>query len=297
MRPLKIFTVPIIEEVKKVEENSIKVYPFASSKDFLERIQDEIPDLVVIKNHIDKKAEIVETIRSVRIGYIPIVLFAENMSEVVENEDFIDDFLTPDMDQEEMAIRIVLSHTRSERSSDLNPLTKLPGNTSILKFLERAIRHRGVSICYIDIDNFKPFNDRYGFWRGDELILMLSRVLKNTMDEMKLNRYFLGHIGGDDFVAVIPRGTEKSFCERIISRFKELAGLFMDEEDVKRGEFISKSREGVVKRFPLPSLSVAVVPVDDDKYSHPGQVAQIAAQIKSKIKNKGGGSFMVAEEL
>ncbi len=281
-----------MEDLIEMKPNHL-IRSFPTVKDLLSTLAEDIPDVVLIKKGEKDEEDLIEAIRAVRTKYIPIVSHIGKTKNINWETYPIDDFITEKTSPEEVSLRILLSVERANRTSDLNPLTRLPGNTSILKYIHNALKkEEDICICYIDIDNFKPFNDRYGFSRGDELILMLSRMLKSSVDSIPA-RSFLGHIGGDDFVVGIPRDFVDSFCKEVISNFKRLSELLIDEEDLKRGFFISRGRDGLEKKFPLPSVSIAVVPVGKGRFRHPGEIAQVAAQIKSFLKSRGGGNYLV----
>jgi len=190
--------------------------------------------------------------------------------------------------------RIDLALQRAHRVADNNPLTKLPGNSSILKTIQTMLEgDEPCAVAYVDIDNFKPYNDRYGFSRGDEVIRMVSRILVNVIQEHAGTKGFVGHVGGDDFVFIVPIDQAEDISAEILTNFSALIPLFLDEEDMEAGCFTSKDRLGNIKTFPLTSLSIAVVPCEPGRYSHYGEVASTAAALKKEVKALSGNNYLI----
>lgn len=141
-----------------------------------------------------------------------------------------------------------------------NPLTKLPGNTMIHEYFSKSLSDFSFAyhLIYFDFDNFKPFNDTYGFRNGDRLILMFADLLRNA--SLSENR-FIGHIGGDDFFLGIKNSENKKVgdeMKNLAAQFKENAESFYDPKTVKQGFLLARNREGETKKMPLMTVSVAV---------------------------------------
>lgn len=165
---------------------------------------------------------------------------------------------------------------------DANPLTGLPGNWAIQREISRRIRCKcSFDICYIDINHFKPFNDRYGFEKGDKVIATLGNILK----EMAKNypEVFIGHIGGDDFIVLCYGSLSESICQIIIKDFEEYLPSF-HEEDFIRGYYISKNRKDEEERFSLLSLTCAIVNTEKRNITSYAQLASIASEVKAEAK-------------
>ncbi len=206
----------------------------------------------------------------------------------------VDDFIRRPVSIEDLLLRVQLAEARMQRVFDNNPLSRLPGNTSILKAIQRAIDdEEPMAVCYLDIDNFKPYNDHYGFSRGDEVILVVARVLVNVLDEMARVRSFAGHVGGDDFVFIVPEDVAEAVCQRALANFEEVRNAFIEAEDVKRGGFVEKNRQGAETHFGLLSVSVAVILTGHNRFKHFGEVAAAASQIKHKVKEMEGNNYLI----
>jgi len=206
----------------------------------------------------------------------------------------VDDLLVKPVAPEELLVRIQLAEARMNRVFDNNPLSKLPGNTSILNAIQHALASdEPMAVCYVDIDNFKPYNDHYGFSQGDEVILMVARVIVNVIDQVARPHSFIGHVGGDDFVFIVPEEKAVEVCEKVLANFEAVRNLFIEPEDVNQGGFVEKDRQGRETRFGLLSISIAVIPTGHGKFQHSGQVAAVASQMKHKVKALDGNNYLI----
>ncbi|MDB5076083.1 MAG: response regulator receiver modulated diguanylate cyclase [Chloroflexi bacterium] len=207
-----------------------------------------------------------------------------------------DDYIVKPFYPRELIARIATHLRRSERERNLNPLTYLPGNRAI----ERAINiqlasKRHFTVCYVDIDCFKAFNDRYGFAAGDEVIRQLANILRHAVLVEDDPWAMVGHIGGDDFLALVQIPQAAPVCETIVRQFDKALPSFYSPEDFERGYAIVKSRRGIEEQTPLMSISIAAVPVGADQslaQATLGALAQSAAEIKSFLKSRAGSAFL-----
>jgi diguanylate cyclase (GGDEF)-like protein len=180
-----------------------------------------------------------------------------------------------------------VTETRIEAARHANPLTFLPGNIPISQHIERLLKKRVLFVaCYADMNNFKPFNDYYGYWRGDEMIRLLARI---AMEQCDSQRDFLGHVGGDDFVLLFQSPDWKTRCERLVSEFAERALAMFDAQAQERGGIEAEDRHGVKRFFPCTTVSVGAVALDGSNYSRAEEVANLAASAKHAAKLAGAG--------
>jgi|GEM_PF-1550553 len=178
---------------------------------------------------------------------------------------------------------------------DSNPLSHLPGNRSINDTLRKLIKSKlDVSVVYCDLDNFKAYNDRYGFGEGDRVIQFSGDVLKRALDMQKLNFKFVGHIGGDDFIFIVPRKDCESISHEIGSIFDEEIKAYYNQEDLDRNGIIAKGRNGEEQFFPLMCLSMGGVHIKEYNFTHPLQLTSVCAEVK-KMAKKESGSVLVTE--
>ncbi|MEW6429014.1 MAG: diguanylate cyclase [Thermodesulfobacteriota bacterium] len=226
---------------------------------------------------------------------IPVVLLCDGELASLDWQTYpVDDLMTTPVVPGELVCRIELAEARMLRASDNNPLTRLPGNTSIIRAINRTLASdEEYAVCYVDIDNFKPYNDRYGFTQGDEVILMVARIIVNIIDEMARRDSFVGHIGGDDFVFICGREKVAGICEKVISHFEMVKHHFINREDLVAGGYTENDRQGRETRFGLLSLSIAVVSTGPGKYRHYGEISASASQIKHCVKQLEGSNYLI----
>ncbi len=186
----------------------------------------------------------------------------------------------------EQLVRSV-TETRIEAARHANPLTFLPGNIPISQHIERLLAS-GVEFvaCYADLNNFKPFNDQYGYWRGDEMIRLLANLCQAHCDP---RRDFVGHVGGDDFILLYQSSNWQVQCEAIIAEFAQQARGLFDEAAREAGGIQADDRHGVPRFFPLTTLSIGAVIVNHDEFTNAEQVASVAARAKHDAKTSDKG--------
>ena len=180
-----------------------------------------------------------------------------------------------------------VTETRIEAARHANPLTFLPGNIPISQHIERLIKKKVHFVaCYADLNNFKPFNDYYGYWRGDEMIRLLARL---SMEQCDPQRDFLGHVGGDDFMLLFQSPDWRARGERLVQAFNTQAlGLF-DAQARDAGGIEAEDRHGLPRFFPCTSVSIGAVAIDGGRFSRVEDVANLAALAKHDAKRAGTG--------
>lgn len=270
-----------------------------SSQDYVSIIYMDPPDIILIDRPslFSDEGRIVQEFRANTIfGHLPIVaiLTGDDLSDAAWQEIQIDDFINADDADQSIRTRLEFIAKRSGRDRDTNPLTRLPGNESIIRCIQGMFDTGSeIAIAWVDIDNFKPFNDRYGFSRGDEVLLATARIITNAVRELNDPNSFVGHIGGDDFVFICPGNEVRSLCEEVISRFDLVIRNFYNDEDLEQGGISAKSRDGTVKTFPVMSISIAVVMNREKRYRHYGEASRDATDIKKYIKTLEGSNYMI----
>ena len=188
-----------------------------------------------------------------------------------------------------------VTETRIESARHANPLTFLPGNIPISQHIERLLKKQVRFVaCYLDLNNFKPFNDYYGYWRGDEMIRLLARI---AMEQCDSQRDFLGHVGGDDFIILFQSPDWKARCERLVVDFAERAMAMFDDAARASGGIEAEDRHGVNRFFPCTTLSIGAVAIDGSQFSRAEDVANQAAMAKHAAKLAGEGLLEREAEL
>ncbi|WP_338449225.1 GGDEF domain-containing protein [Niallia oryzisoli] len=177
-----------------------------------------------------------------------------------------------------------------------NPLSGLPGNNVIAETLQEVITYKRFSVFYIDIDSFKFFNDTFGFREGDEIIKETAVIISDTIQTTDNEPSFIGHIGGDDFIAVIPHYHYEELCKEIIFRFDRYIMRFYTEEEIERGYVQGINRQGILDNVPLVSISIAVVHNKQYPITSIEQLSREAAKIKKRCKNITKSTFLALTE-
>jgi len=266
----------------------------------MEIIFNEPPDILVVDNRLEdiKSTEVATIVKSENVyRQLPVILCLDHQDLEQDwnwNEIEADDFLMRPFTEHEARERVHLTLCRATRAMDANPLTKLPGNTSIIQRIQDLIdRKDDFALAYCDLDWFKSFNDKYGFSRGDEVLMMSARVIVNTIRSFLGVRSFVGHVGGDDFVFIVPAEIAEDACKRVVEAFDAIVPHFYDEEDRDRGSIISTDRQGEVRSFPLMAISIAVVFNTGGRLKHFGEASAIAMGLKKKAKENPKSSYVL----
>jgi diguanylate cyclase (GGDEF)-like protein len=274
-----------------------------ANQDVISTIYMDPPDIIFIDRAflLSGGGSVVREFRSNTVfGHVPIVglLDGKDLATGTWQEIPIDDYITLDDSEASITRRIRFISTRAVRELDMNPLTRLPGNESIIRSIQGMFdAGEEVAIAWVDIDHFKPFNDRYGFSRGDEVIVATSRIITNALKELKEEKTFVGHIGGDDFVFICPTSHVRPLCEEVISRFDMIIRNFYNDEDLEQGGIVSTGRDGSVKTYPVMTVTIAVVPNEGGRYTHYGQASQDATDIKKYLKCLEGSNYMIDRRI
>ena len=293
----EIFIISTDQQTNEAIEKALQGYnliinPYSS--DLLDRIYSS-PPVLIIFNYDDTPEDIISVMRDDPIfRHLPIILLLDREKEIKDWNIFpVDDFLYKPLSSRELVMRINLCIHRSRRVVETNPLTMLPGNTPIIKEVQRRLdASEEFALAYADLDNFKPFNDKYGFSRGDEVIRMTGRLITNMVKLYDPEKCFVGHIGGDDFVFIVSPDKIKPVCEEITENFNRIIPSFYDPEDRDRGYIISTDRTGVQKRFPLLSISIGVT-INRGWFKHYGAISTAATEAKRYAKKFEGSIYFV----
>ncbi|MDX1469563.1 MAG: response regulator [Acidimicrobiia bacterium] len=205
-----------------------------------------------------------------------------------------DDYITKPFDITELAARIRAVLRRTQAARDLSPLTGLPGNFKITAEIENAIKEgRPFALVHGDLDNFKAFNDHYGFMRGDEVIRFCATSFTEAANTLGITDAFVGHIGGDDFVALVPPDIAEAFCKEVITRFDDGILDLYDTADALRGYIEVIDRRGERYAFPVVSLSLGVASTDVRDIATQWEASAIAVEMKEFAKKQPGSTYRI----
>ena len=182
-----------------------------------------------------------------------------------------------------------------ETNLDTSPLTRLPGGTTIEAVMEKRISAgEDIAFCLMDIDNFKAYNDHYGYPRGNELIQATADIVSRAVSEHGGGEDFIGHIGGDDFVVITTPADYADICQAVVDAFDAAIPAFYNAGDRKRGYIVGENRQGEKVQFPLATISIAVVTNEGSKSLNHIQFGEAAAEMKEQAKAKSGSVYLVS---
>ena len=176
----------------------------------------------------------------------------------------------------------------------VSPLTGLPGNVQIqTEIKKRLLKKEEFAILYLDLDYFKAYNDLYGFAKGDEIIKFTARTIVRNIHASDAESSFVGHIGGDDFIAIVSEVDYEQICKNVIKEFDEKVLEYFTKEDAQRGYVEVANRRGIIEQFPLTSISIGVVDVEEGRFKNSLEIGEIGAQVKHIAKTMIGSSYVV----
>lgn len=277
-------------EITLAEEN-YEILKAGDGEEAIRIIQSKLLDLVLLDYNMPKmngQQVCLKVKQDLLLRHIPIIMVTGKgeVSDKIGGIDAgADDYIVKPFEPKELLARIRMILRRTERDLEANPLTRLPGNVSILNELTNRVEKKVLfAVCYVDLDKFKSYNDKYGFEHGDEVIRDTARILIQATQRFGSPDDFIGHIGGDDFVVVtLPKHTD-DICKEIISEFEKKSPFFYNETDRKNGYIISHDRQGKGQKIPLLSVSIGVVTNEARKIEHVAQIGEIGAELKSYAK-------------
>ena len=229
-------------------------------------------------------------------GHLPVIVTvsAEELAQIDWARVRADDYLVTPVDDAELVSRVRLCLARAQRDLNANPLTGLPGNLAILREAERRLAAgQPFAVAYLDLDHFKPFNDKYGFSRGDEVLRMTARILVNAIRRLNNPDTCIGHVGGDDFLFMTPSALMEQACKDVLRDFDLIVPNFYDEADRASGQILSVSRTGEQQTFPLMSCSIAVVDAGAVEVQHLADISSRSAEVKKYAKGLPGSNYLM----
>jgi len=206
----------------------------------------------------------------------------------IQNKDELGDLSTAFVNMAKKLKRL------EQQNLDTSPLTRLPGGVSIEKKLNQRIAfNQPIAFCLLDIDNFKSFNDRYGYAKGNQVIKTTAAIIRKAVIKLGSTTDFIGHVGGDDFVVITTPNHYERICRSIVKTFDKTIPNIYDAEDRQRGYIIGENRQGQNVSFPLASISIAVVTNVHRQVVNYIQFGEISAEIKQRAKAVAGSNYVV----
>ena len=266
----------------------------------LDEVAREAPDLVLLDWGMPRMdgIEVCEKLRAdPHTAHIPVLLVtgrSRAVDKVMGLAAGADDYIVKPFDPLELIARVRATLRRNAEMRAVSPLTGLPGNHSIDQEIgDRVTAGEPFAVCHFDLDNFKSFNDAYGFLRGDQVIALVAYSLRVAIVEVEAPQPFVGHVGGDDFVMVCRPEQAESVCNRVIDLFDEQVPGLHDPVDAARGCLEVVDRKGVHRQYPLTSISIGIAMSGRKQYRDRREVVAIAAEMKSVAKQTEGSSIAI----
>ena len=265
----------------------------------LDIVLKNIPSLIIIDEDTlqDKTTDICNKIRENDDNRItPVIVVSSNIEhnhrvEILQSS--VEHFIKKPIDEEYLYYTIVNIIRLLDINRTVSPLTGLPGNVQIQAEMKKRLMNKETFVMlYLDLDNFKAYNDTYGFIKGDEIIKFTARTIVKNVHDIDPERGFIGHIGGDDFIAIISNDRYEELCQNIILDFDYNVLDFYTQEHIEKGYIEIEKRKGVMEQFPLTSISIGVVKVNDD-FHNILEIGEVGAQVKRLSKSIPGSTYVV----
>lgn len=289
----------LVMELRQMFEKE-KIFKFRNiNPSNLDMALRNIPDLIII-NEKTVETDILELCKRIRENednsITPVLVILENNKKKLEILKNSIEYVISTNESKEHLYYTIKNITRLlSVNRTVSPLTALPGNVQILAELKkRLLKKETFQILYLDLDNFKAYNDVYGFLKGDEIIKLTARVITKNVHALENSEVFVGHIGGDDFVAIIDGDNAyDEICQSIIAEFDNEIEKYFTDEDAERGYIEVYNRKGIKEKFPLTSISIGVVVADKKRFSNILEIGEVGAQVKHMAKTTLGSSYAI----
>lgn len=258
-----------------------------------------IPSLIII-NEDTLNGDILDVCNKIRENddnkITPIIVISSNTDhnhrvEILKAS--VEHFIKKPIDEEYLYYTILNIIKLIDINRTVSPLTGLPGNVQIQAEMKKRLMNKEKFVMlYLDLDNFKAYNDVYGFVKGDEIIKFTARTIVKNVHEVDSENGFVGHIGGDDFVAIISNDKFETLCQNIILDFDYNVLDYFTQEHIAKGFIEVENRKGVMEEFPLTSISIAVVEVNNN-FHNILEIGEVGAQVKRLSKSIQGSTYVV----
>jgi PleD family two-component response regulator len=293
------------EDIARFVEVNLRLEGFdvalaGNGEQALQTAFDTVPDLVLLDVMMPKLDgyQVVERLRrDPRTRHISVVMLTAKSllaDKVVGLTRGADDYIIKPFDPVELVARVKSALRRSREMRDVNPLTRLPGNVQVQeRVIELVETGSDFALMYVDLDNFKSFNDYYGFLRGDEAIKLLAKCVGETVRTYCADDAFVGHVGGDDFVTIAPPQRGEVIAKDICDRWDRSIVELYDPEDVARGFIVVADRRSRVHHFPLVTVSIGIATTARRPITSHWEASEIASEMKQVAKRQAGSSYAV----
>ena len=290
-------SVPIFKELFKDE----KEFKFIGVKtEQIDLALKNIPFLIII-NEDAIEVDVIEVCRKIRNDednrITPIIVVSSNIDRthrINVLRESVEYYIKKPVDADYLYYTLKNLNRLLIMNRRISPLTGLPGNVQIHAELKKRLSNKEeFTVLYLDLDNFKAYNDVYGFLKGDKIIQFTARIILQCVHKYFTENAFIGHIGGDDFVAIIPTTEVNDICQEIIATFDKEVSQFFTPEDLEKGYIEVANRKGIMEQFTLTSISIGAVIVEKDRFENILEIGEVGAQVKHVAKSIVGSSYAI----
>lgn len=253
-----------------INEDTIEVEAADICQRIKENEDNSITPIIVVSSNMDKEHRL-GILKYGVINYIKVPIDNDYMHYTINN-----------------VLRLLYVNRR------VSPLTGLPGNVQIqAEMKKRLLNKETFGMMYLDLDNFKAYNDVYGFLKGDEIIKFTAKTILKNVHTEAYEDSFVGHIGGDDFVSIVGETDYEKICQNIIADFDHNVTKYFTDEDLERGYIEVANRKGVMEQFPLTSISIGVVVVEKGRFKNVLEIGEAGAGVKHLAKTIQGSTYVI----
>lgn len=285
--------------VEILPKHKYEVYQAADGEEAWETVRNLRPDIVLLDimmpgiDGIDICKMMRENPQTRNIPVIMLTAKVQLKDKLEGIDSGADDYITKPFDPLELQARVEMHLRRYLRESDMSPITELPGNKAIDEaLLTRVESGDKFAFCYVDLDDFKAYNDYYGFLSGSEVIRATGEIIRDAVNTYGGESDFIGHIGGDDFIVLTSIENSGPIAKEIIRVFDKRIPSYYQEKDLEKRYIVSVDRRGYVMKFPIMSISISIVHNQNRTFAGPPQIGKIAAELKKYAKELKGSVYV-----
>ncbi|MBR3655291.1 MAG: response regulator [Elusimicrobia bacterium] len=301
------FTILVVDDELCLREMLTDIFTIAGynvitaqdGKEGLEKIEKCFPDFVILDGTMpvmDGFETLAQIRKNPKFINLPVMMFTALTGENEQIKGLnlgADDYITKPFKIPILLTKVKSILDRKKKSIEVNPLTSLPGNLSIQENVERRIADKThFSLLYVDLDNFKSFNDKYGFYAGDKVITFTAELLQNIVKNFGVASDFVGHIGGDDFVIITEKDNSTVLAENIIKEFDKQIRKFYAEDDLEKGFIVSTDRNNETQKFPIMTVSIGIISTSVACLVDFAEISKRASELKKLAKKNNKSSYV-----
>lgn len=283
----------------KLANAGYRVLTAADGAEALAKIKTSKPDLVLLDLTLPVKDGFevcYELRRDVETRDLPIILLLSKGQDPEQVRSMglrVDDFLLKPFTPRDVLAKVNTLMARARYLKEANPLTGWPGKQHIHNEVARLLEEkRHFDLIFIDLDDFRIYNQVYGFAKGNEVIKFLAQVIKDSLAELPELDYYLAHAGGDDFMVLLPPKTGEKIGRAIIARFDEGIREMYTPEDRERGGIVAQNRQGIAKQWPIMTVSVALVSNEEREFHDPLEMDTVGQELLRYAKSMPGSNYV-----